>query len=67
MGTLQVWGKEEMVTIRQEDCRVLDCIGSCILNMGHCYTGSKAEGVDLPGSDNDYMHDIDNLYNIRVV
>ena len=26
------------------------------------FTGSKAEGLDLPGSDEDYMHEIDNLH-----
>ena len=51
--TLHPYGwTEETVGIRQ--------------NMGCYYTGSKAEGVDFPGSDNDYMHDINNVYNILV-
>ena len=57
----EVLGSEEIVTIRQ------DCIGSFILNTGHYYIGNKAEGPDLPGSDHDYMHDINNGYNIRAV
>ena len=30
-------------------------------------TGSRAEGLDLPGSDDDVMQDINNLFNIKVV
>ena len=46
-------------------------IGDCIEleNMGRCctyFTGSKAEGLDLPGSDEDYMLDINNFYHIKV-
>ena len=39
---------------------------SCHQNIGRYYTGSKAEGLDLPGSDHDYMYDINNRYNIQV-
>ena len=63
----EVLGTEEIVTIRQDECRVLDCIGSFIMNKSHYYIGNKAEGLDLPGSDYDYMHDINNVYNILVV
>ena len=31
------------------------------------YTGSKAEGLDLPDSDDDYAQDINDLYNVKVV
>ena len=62
----EVSGTEEMVATRQDACRVRDCIGSCHLNTGTYYTGSKAEGLDLPGSDEDYMYDINGWYNIRV-
>ena len=62
----EVSGTEEMVAIRQDACRVRDCMESCNLNTGHYYTGSKAEGLDLPGSDEDYMWDINDGYNIRV-
>ena len=50
----------------RDRCRVHDCIRSCYQNTGHYYTGSKAEGLNLPGSDQDFMWDINGLYNIRV-
>ena len=62
----EVSGTEEIIATRQDACRMRDCIQSCRLNMGHHYTGSKAEGLDLPGSDIDYMWDINDRYNIRV-
>ena len=62
----EVSGTKEIVAIRQDDCRVRDCLVSCDLNTGHYFTGSKAEGLDLPGSDEDYMFDVNNQYNIRV-
>ena len=62
----EVSGTEEMVSTRQDYCRVVDCIRSCQLNTGSYYTGSKAEGLDLPGSDDDYMYDINDLYNVQV-
>ena len=61
-----VSGTEEMVATRQDYCRVHDCMLSCDQNTGVYYTGSKAEGLDLPGSDNDYMCDINGRYNIQV-
>ena len=62
----EVSGTEEMVATQQDYCRVHDCIQSCYLNTGYYYTGSKAEGLDLPGSDDDFMWDINGQYNIRV-
>ena len=62
----EVSGTEEMVAIRQDRCRVGDCLWSCHENTGHYFTGSKAEGLNLPGSDMDYMWDINDQYNIRV-
>ena len=62
----EVSGTEEMVAIRQDFCRVVDCMTSCYLNTGTYYTGSKAEGLNLPGSDSDFMRDINDQYNIRV-
>ena len=62
----EVSGTREMVTIRQDSCTLRDCIDSCALNSGSYFTGSKAEGLDLPGSDVDYMYDINEEFNIRV-
>ena len=62
----EVSGTEEIINTRQDACRVWDCMMSCGLNTGFYYTGSKAEGLDLPGSDHDFMWDINDRYNIRV-
>ena len=62
----EVSGTEEIVATRQDNCRVVDCIESCQLKAAVYYTGSKAEGLDLPGSDHDYMWDINGHFNIRV-
>ena len=62
-----VTGTEEMVKIRQDYCEIHDRITSCnALSAKVYYTGSKAEGLDLLGSDDDYMFDINETYNIEV-
>ena len=53
-----VVGTEEMVRIRQDFCRIDDFLQATRFKMNIYYTGSKAEGLDLPGSDDDYMGDI---------
>ena len=55
-----------MVKTRQEYCRLLDYVWSSIRPTTVYYTGSKAEGLDLPGSDDDFMHDVNDVYNIKV-
>ena len=62
----KVSGTEEIIAIRQDFCRMHDCMESCALNVGFYFTGSKAEGLDLPDSDRDYMWDINEALNIRV-
>ena len=62
----EVSGTEEMVATRQDKCRVHDCIRSYDMNTAVYYTGSKAEGLDLPGSDEDFMWDINDELNIQV-
>ena len=64
-----VMGTEEMVQMRQDYCRIWDCIRSTIdTRNDKCYfTGSKAEGLDLPGSDLDVMYDINNKENILII
>ena len=60
---------QEIIEIRQDYCRIFDCIRSAYMDhLVHVYfTGSKAEGLKLPGSDEDYMYDVDNLYRIKVI
>ena len=60
-----VTGSEESVRTRQEFCKIDDCISS-INPANRYYTGSKAEGLDLPGSDDDFMFDINNPADIEV-
>ena len=57
-----VTGTEEAVAIRQDYCRIRD-----FLTPVNSYTGSKAEGLDLPGSDDDFMSDFNNICSMKVV
>ena len=52
-----VVGTKEIIEIRQDFCRLSDCLSSAFTEDNTYFTGSKAEGLDLPGSDEDYMHD----------
>ena len=61
-----VVGTQEIIEIRQDYCQIKDCLMSEIKNSCAYFTGSKAEGLNLPGSDEDYMHDMNNLFNIKV-
>ena len=63
----EVVGTAEMINTRQEYCKILDCLQSSIRTKAVYYTGSKAEGLDLPGSDDDFMPDINDDFNIKVV
>ena len=60
-----VTGSEEVVRIRQDYCKISDCVNSIEGNNVY-YTGSKAEGLDLPGSDHDFMIDINGIYDIEI-
>ena len=62
-----VTGSEESVRTMQDYCKIHDCIWSPKPdNVNVYYTGSKAEGLDLPGSDDDFMYDINEIYDIDV-
>ena len=61
----EVTGSQEAIAIRQDYCGIRDLIHSAYDNV--YYTGSKSEGLDLPDSDNDFMQDVNNFYNIKVV
>ena len=67
LGTFSILlGTEEMVHIRQDYCRIHDCIRSTGYNTNSYFTGSKAEGLDLPGSDIDFMGDINTIHDLQV-
>ena len=61
-----VVGTDEMVQTRQDYCKILDYILSITdpYKDNWYYTGSKAEGLDLPGSD---MFNMNNLAEIHVI
>ena len=62
-----VTGTEESVGIRQEYCKIYDCIASSDLyNYNQYFMDTKAEGLDLPGSDDDFMFDTNNPADIAV-
>ena len=61
-----VVGTKEMIEIRQDYCRIKDCIQSIFLQHNVYFTGSKSEGLNLPGSDKDYMIDINKKFMIKV-
>ena len=61
-----VVGSPEMIAIRQDYCKLFDCVES-EEDLKIYFTGSKAEGLNLPGSDLDYMRDINIRDNIIVV
>ena len=62
-----VVGTKEMIAIRQDYCRLKDCLELARYDENVYFTGSKAEGLDLPGSDKDFMLDNNNIYNIKVI
>ena len=61
-----VVGTKEMIAIRQDHCKLCDCLMSADPQHNAYFTGSKSEGLDLPGSDQDYMLDVNNLHRIKV-
>ena len=63
-----VVGTKELIGFRQDFCRFFDVIHSNRVNLYKVYwTGSKSEGLDLPGSDTDLMWDINRLSNLKVI
>ena len=69
-----VAGTEEIVQLRKDKCAIEDCLHSLTLNSKNTcifisqlhFTGSKSEGLELAGSDLDYMIDINNVLDIDV-
>ena len=52
-----VTGTQDIIEVRKDYCKLLDCIDSTDFGYNEYFTGSMAEGLDLPGSDEDYMRD----------
>ena len=65
----EVTGSQEAIDIRHDFCQLMDGLSSTLFpTPGRLYyTGSKAEGLDLPGSDDDFMMDINTFHKIEVV
>ena len=65
----EVVGTKEMIETRQDYCRIHDSLKLHWFKEGDgvYFTGSKSEGLDLPGSDEDYMFDINGRYNTEVI
>ena len=61
-----VVGSPERIAIKQDFCKLLDCLVSKE-NVNAYFTGSKAEGLYLPGSDHDFMFDVNIRDEIKVV
>ena len=58
----EVVGTQENIDIRQDFCRLWESNFSNHLNGTVYFAGSKAEGLDLPGSDEDYMMDLNTSF-----
>ena len=65
----EVVGTPDMLKLRRDFCRISDRLLWSILptSFNWYYTGSKAEGLDLPGSDDDSMHDVNDIFHLTVV
>ena len=63
----EVIGTPEVIDIRQDFCRLWDCLKSTDEQRNVYFTGSKAEGLKLPGSDEDYMFDINDMRHLKVI
>ena len=61
-----VVGTEVMVSIRRDYCKMHDSFISYFSVGPAYYTGSRAEGIDLPESDDDYMFDMNAWFMIKV-
>ena len=61
-----VVGTKETIAIRQDFCSLKDCLYSAHARRNIYFTGSKAEGLNLPGSDEDFMMDHNDVDKIKV-
>ena len=63
----EVTGTPEIIAIRQDFCKIDDHLKSQDEEDNVYFTGSKAEGLDLPGSDMDFMIDKNKELGIKVI
>ena len=63
-----VTGSQEATHIRQDFCKLFDAVltSQNQLRPFH-FTGSRAEGLELPGSDYDIMIDMNDIFRIKVI
>ena len=61
-----VVGTQKTIKVRQDYCRLHDCLKSMNSKSNTYFTGSKSEGLELPDSDEDYMYDLNNIAHVRV-
>ena len=62
-----VVGTQFTIDCRQDFCQILDSYSSVSLGSNWYFTGSKSEGLNLPGSDEDYMADMNDIFMMTVV
>ena len=63
----EVVGTKEMIEIRQDFCKIYDCLSSNYIKVNRHFTGSQSEGLKLPGSDLDFMTDINDWCRIKII
>ena len=63
----EVVGMQGMIEVRQDHCRMVDCLESKRVQNNFYFTGSQAEGLSLPGSDNDFMFDVNDQRQIKII
>ena len=62
----EVTGTCDMVHIRQDCCKTMDSKDFTRAGKNMYFTGSKAEGLSLPGSDDDAMYEINAIYDLKI-
>ena len=62
----EVTGTQEAIEIRQDYVRIQETVPFPNYAQKVYYTGSKAEGLHLPGSDDYFMIDINEMFNVEV-
>ena len=62
-----VIGTPEIIGTRQELCRQKDCVNVRVTGDPVHYTGSQSEGLELPGSDKDFMQVINKTEKLEIL